>query len=61
MLKIEDADTLEHVNGVKKMLGFATYYRIRVGQYRVGLELIDTDTVRLIVVLHRKDIYKKFP
>jgi mRNA interferase RelE/StbE len=58
---MESAESISQVKGVKKMVGFSNYYRVRVGHYRVGLELIDDITVRLIVVLHRKDIYRKFP
>jgi hypothetical protein len=43
------------------MQGFKTFYRIRIGDYRMGVELEDTSTLRFIVVLHHKDIYKKFP
>ncbi len=61
LLHMESAESISQVKGVKKMVGFTNYYRVRVGHYRVGLELIDDITVRLIVVLHRKDIYRKFP
>jgi len=36
------------------------YYRIRVGDYRIGMS-IEADTVTFIVFGHRKDIYKSFP
>jgi mRNA interferase RelE/StbE len=60
-LKFEAANSLSDVANVKKMQGFKTFYRIRIGDYRMGVELEDTSTLRFIVVLHRKDIYKKFP
>ncbi len=34
---------------------------MRIGNYRVGFELIDNSTVRFIVIAHRKDIYNIFP
>ncbi len=46
---------------MKKMTGYSSYYRIRVGDYRVGVELITPDTLRFITVAHRKDIYSIFP
>jgi mRNA interferase RelE/StbE len=59
--EIESAETLSQISNVKKMQGFKTFYRIRIGDYRLGMELEDTSTLRFIIVLHRKDIYKKFP
>lgn len=52
---------LRGVSNLRKLTGFKTYYRIRIGDYRIGFELIDADTVMLIRFLHRKDIYKRFP
>jgi len=43
------------------MQGFKTFYRIRIGDYRIGIELENPTTLRFIIVLHRKNIYKKFP
>jgi mRNA interferase RelE/StbE len=43
------------------MQGFQKYYRIRIGEYRLGFEMIDAETILFILVSHRKDIYKYFP
>jgi mRNA interferase RelE/StbE len=43
------------------MEGFKNYYRIRMGDYRVGIELENSTTIRIIIVEHRKNIYKVFP
>jgi mRNA interferase RelE/StbE len=43
------------------MVGFSNFYRIRIGDYRVGIELLDLDTILFIAIAHRKDIYKTFP
>lgn len=58
---LESGNSLAAVTNLKKLSGFHSYYRIRIGDYRVGLERINDDTIRLIVVAHRKDIYKIFP
>ena len=47
---------------VQKLKGYPEYYRLRVGDYCVGVR-IDSDqrVVEFCRVLHRKDIYRKFP
>ncbi|MBX9782631.1 MAG: hypothetical protein K2X48_04970 [Chitinophagaceae bacterium] len=37
-----------------------SYYRIRVGDWRIGLEYLHPKII-VITVLHRGTIYKKFP
>jgi mRNA interferase RelE/StbE len=59
--KAEEAETLEQISNTKKLIGFTVYYRIKISDYRIGLELINSNEIRLITILHRKDIYKKFP
>jgi mRNA interferase RelE/StbE len=47
---------------VKKMVGYREYYKIRFGNYRVGLRIDrDLKVVEFLRVLHRKDIYREFP
>ena len=58
---LESIDTISRAPNLKKLTGFQTYYRIRIGDYRVGIEKINDKTIRLIAVAHRKDIYKIFP
>ncbi len=57
---VEKARTLQEIKDVKKLKGGDRYYRIRVGDYRVGLTL-EGDTVIFVRFLHRKDIYTYFP
>lgn len=61
ILQLEKAKGLNNIKNLKKLIGFKKYYRIRVGNYRIGLETINEETIRLIIIAHRKDIYKKFP
>lgn len=58
---LERADSLAEISSVNKIVGFKQYYRIRIGDYRLGLEKVSIDTVRIIVIAHRKDIYDLFP
>lgn len=58
---LEKTDSLENVINIKKLKGFKNFYRIRVGDYRIGFELIQKRIILLIIISHRKDIYKFFP
>lgn len=58
---LESLDSVSKAPNSKKLTGFQTYYRIRIGDYRVGIEKINDKTLRLITVAHRKEIYKIFP
>ena len=50
-----------HATGrLEKLVGYETYYKIRVGNYRIGVEL-KSETMVFCRVLHRKDIYRYFP
>ncbi|MCB9101142.1 MAG: type II toxin-antitoxin system RelE/ParE family toxin [Anaerolineales bacterium] len=47
---------------VQKLTGYQEYYKIRFGNYRVGLRINRIDkVVEFRRVLHRREIYRKFP
>lgn len=47
---------------VQKLRGYETYYKIRVGDYRLGLHIdIDNQIIEFQRLLHRREIYRKFP
>lgn len=47
---------------VQKLKGHQVYYKARFGDYRVGLLIDKKDReVRVCRVLHRRDIYRRFP
>ena len=48
------------VHNLKRLAGKQGYYRIRVGNFRIGFELVG-DTVMFLRCLDRKDIYRFFP
>ena len=54
------ASSLATVSGVRRLTGPGSNYRIRIGDYRLGIAL-DGDTVILVRLLHRRDIYRHFP
>jgi mRNA interferase RelE/StbE len=57
---IKQAETLNQITGLKKLKNHKSFYRIRLGDYRLGLELAD-DQVILVRILHRREIYRYFP
>jgi len=45
--------------GARKLEGYVSVYRVRVGQYRIVYEVIDERVVVIVLKLgHRKDIYR---
>ncbi|MHB8337848.1 MAG: type II toxin-antitoxin system RelE family toxin [Ignavibacteriaceae bacterium] len=58
---IENAQSLAEIPNVKKIKGYSSYYRIRVGDYRLGFEEISGQGINLIRFLHRKEVYRYFP
>ncbi|MEI6332662.1 MAG: type II toxin-antitoxin system RelE/ParE family toxin [Pseudanabaena sp. ELA607] len=57
---LPEAKNLEELSNIKAMQGYSTRYRIRVGDYRIGIE-ISGNTVEVIRTLHRKEFYRYFP
>ena len=58
--EIKQADDLDSLRNLKKMKGYDTFYRIRLGDYRMGIEVLE-DEVIITRLLQRKDIYRYFP
>jgi mRNA interferase RelE/StbE len=57
---VKAADHLADIRNLKKMQGYDSYYRVRLGDYRIGIEVTE-EAVIFVRFLHRKDIYRKFP
>jgi len=57
---LREADSLSDITNVKAMKGHPNRYRIRVGNYRVGIEVHDNN-VEVMRVLHRREFYRYFP
>lgn len=57
---VKSASSSEEISHLKKMQGYKTLYRIRVGDYRIGIELVG-GVVIFVRFLHRRDVYKYFP
>ncbi|MCO6449625.1 MAG: type II toxin-antitoxin system RelE/ParE family toxin [Caldilineales bacterium] len=58
--EVKNAADLSEVKQVTKMSGYSNFYRIRPGDYRIGIELAG-DEVIFVRALHRRDIYRYFP
>ncbi len=58
--KVQASTNQEEIKNIKKLKGFQSYYRIRIGDYRIGLSIEETK-VDFIRFLPRKDVYKYFP
>jgi mRNA interferase RelE/StbE len=58
---IPHKESFTSIDSCRKIIGFTNYYRIRLGDYRIGIEKIDESTLKVYRILHRKDIYRKFP
>jgi mRNA interferase RelE/StbE len=57
---LENAANLSEIKNLKKMKGHSAAFRIRIGDYRIGLFFL-ANQIELIRFLHRKEIYRKFP
>lgn len=57
---LEAINTLEEIPDIKAMRGYAGRYRIRIGDYRVGIE-VNGDVIEVMRVLHRREFYRYFP
>jgi mRNA interferase RelE/StbE len=57
---VEKADSLTDLPNLKKLKGAKNYFRLRLGDHRLGIALLN-DTIVFVRLLDRKDIYKYFP
>jgi mRNA interferase RelE/StbE len=57
---IKVAQTPKGIPELKKLRGYKKFYRIKIGDYRIGVT-IDNNMVTLATCMHRRDIYKFFP
>lgn len=58
--EVENADNLGDISNIKKLQAEGDYYRVRVGDYRIGIT-ISNDIIIFVRVLQRKEIYRYFP
>ncbi|PZO37717.1 MAG: plasmid stabilization protein [Shackletoniella antarctica] len=57
---VEDTASLDDVANLKKLKGNEGYFRIRIGDYRLGL-FLEGETILFVRVIHRREFYRYFP
>ena len=57
---VEQAQTMQDLIHLKKLKGWENYYRIRTGDYRIGI-IAEGGVITFVRCLNRKDIYRYFP
>jgi mRNA interferase RelE/StbE len=58
--QVEAARTFQQIPNLKRLDAKGKYYRIRVGDYRVGF-VFEQGAVTFVRCLNRKEIYRYFP
>jgi mRNA interferase RelE/StbE len=58
--EIPNIPDFENIANVKKLKGYENAYRIRLGDYRIGV-VFDGETVTFYRVIHRREFYRYFP
>ena len=60
LLSILDLDRIDEIVNCKKLRGDKVSYSIRISKYRIGFKY-EEEIINIYRVLHRKEIYSKFP
>jgi len=58
--ELEAAEGILELRNVKKLRGSNNFYRIRVGDHRIGFA-VEEGSIVLVRILNRKEIYRFFP
>ncbi|MEH2319205.1 type II toxin-antitoxin system RelE family toxin [Nostoc sp.] len=58
--EVENSENLADISNIKKLQADGNYYRIIIGDYRVGIAVSES-VVLFLRILHRKDVYRYFP
>ena len=58
--QVEAAKTFQQIPNLKRLETSGKFYRIRVGDYRIGF-VFESGAVTFVRCLHRKGIYRYFP
>jgi mRNA interferase RelE/StbE len=58
--QVSEASKSNEIPNLKKLSGYKSAFRIRIGDYRIGV-IIKNNVVTFVAFAHRKEIYKRFP
>ena len=58
--QVEAAQTFQQIPNLKRLEATGKYYRIRLGDYRIGF-VFERGAVTFVRCLNRKEIYRYFP
>jgi len=58
--EVEKAPNLQMIGDLKQLKGGGIYFRIKIGDYRIGLKL-EGDMFIFVRFLHRREIFRYFP
>jgi len=58
--QVTEASSPSEILNLKKLTGYRSAFRIRIGDYRIGV-IIEKNKVVFVAFAHRKEIYKRFP
>lgn len=57
---VEKSGSLSQISGLKKLKGGGNFYRLRIGDFRIGLA-VESGKVIFVRFIDRKDMYRYFP
>ena len=57
---VKKSESLTAIPNIRKLSGYKNFYRYKISPYRIGFQKKGS-TIILIIIKHRKDIYKRFP
>ena len=57
---VESSATIQSVPDIKRLKGGGRYFRIRIGDYRIGI-VQEGKVLVFVRLMHRKEIYRYFP
>jgi len=60
IMAVEEATSLDDIANLKKLKGYEGYFRIRIGDYRLGI-FLDGETILFVRIIHRREFYRYFP
>jgi len=60
IINVENANRISDIKNISHLKSSKTAYRIRIGDYRMGL-YIKKNVATFVIFANRKDIYKYFP